>query len=146
MAGYLCQPEATAEMVDSDGWLRTGDLGHIELDGEVVIVDRLKDLIKVDGFQVSPVELEAVLLTHPSVQDAAAIARPDKRHGELPVAFVVARDSAAFDAEAISGWVAAQVAPYKRLAAVYQVENLPRTPSGKLLRRTLTEPALVSGA
>ncbi len=146
MAGYLCQPEATAEMVDSDGWLRTGDLGHIELDGEVVIVDRLKDLIKVDGFQVSPVELEAVLLTHPSVQDAAAIARPNERHGELPVAFVVARDSAAFDAEAISGWVAAQVAPYKRLAAVYQVENLPRTPSGKLLRRTLTEPALVSGA
>ncbi len=94
MAGYLGRPEATDEMIDPEGWLRTGDLGHIGLMGEVVIVDRLKDLIKVDGFQVAPAELEAVLLAHPSVRDAAVLARPDERHGELPVAFVVIRDDA----------------------------------------------------
>ena len=143
MAGYLGRPEATEEMIDPDGWLRTGDLGHIGLMGEVVIVDRLKDLIKVDGFQVAPAELESVLLKHPSVENATVVARLDERHGELPVAFVVIRDDAVADAEAIAQWVAGQLAPYKRLAAVHPVESLPRTPSGKLLRRTLTGPALV---
>ena len=146
MAGYLGRPETTEEMIDPEGWLRTGDLGHIGLMGEVVIVDRLKDLIKVDGFQVAPAELEAVLLAHPSVRDAAVLARPDERHGELPVAFVVIRDDAIADPEEIAQWVSEQLAPYKRLAAVHPVDELPRTPSGKLLRRTLIEPALVSGA
>jgi acyl-CoA synthetase (AMP-forming)/AMP-acid ligase II len=137
MAGYLGGPEATAEMLDGDGWLHTGDLGHVDTDGNVVIVDRLKELIKVNAYQVAPAELEGLLLTHPSVADAAVVGEPDERTGEVPVAFVVPRDESGFDADAVMAWLAARVAPYKRLGAVRTVDSLPRTPSGKLLRRRL---------
>ena len=85
MAGYLHRPEATAAMVDPDGWLRTGDLGLVDGDGNVVIVDRLKELIKVSGHQVAPAELEALLATHPAVADAAVLRRPDRWHGLAPL-------------------------------------------------------------
>jgi len=137
MAGYLNRPSATAEILDADGWLRTGDLGHVDPDGNVVVLDRLKELIKVDGYQVAPAELEALLVAHPSVTDAAVIARPDDRHGERPVAYVVATEP--FDPPAVIDWLAQRVAPYKRLADVIRVEALPRTPAGKLLRRVLRE-------
>jgi acyl-CoA synthetase (AMP-forming)/AMP-acid ligase II len=137
MAGYLNQPAATAGIVDADGWLHTGDLGHVDPDGNVVVVDRLKELIKVDGYQVAPAELEAVLLTHPAITDAAVIGRPDDRHGELPIAYVVT--TGPIDPPAVQAWLAQRVAPYKRIADVITVDALPRTPSGKLLRRALHE-------
>ena len=135
MAGYLNQPAATAETVDADGWLHTGDLGHVDPDGNVTVTDRLKELIKVDGYQVAPAELEALLLTHPGIVDAAVVGRPDERHGELPVAYIVAAEP--LDLATVRVWVAERVAGYKRLADVTEVPALPRTPSGKLLRREL---------
>jgi acyl-CoA synthetase (AMP-forming)/AMP-acid ligase II len=137
MAGYLGQPGATATTVDRDGWLRTGDLGHVDHDGNVFVTDRLKELIKVSAYQVAPAELEALLLTHPAVADAAVIPRPDPRHGEVPVAVVVPRGEV--DGEQLVAWVAERVTPHKRLRAVRFADALPRTPSGKLLRRVLTE-------
>jgi acyl-CoA synthetase (AMP-forming)/AMP-acid ligase II len=137
MAGYLNNPAATAEMLDADGWLRTGDLGRVDDDGNVFIVDRLKELIKVSAHQVAPAELEALLLGHPAVADAAVIPRPDAAHGEVPVAVVVPRGEV--DGEQLMAWVAARVAPHKRLRAVRFAEAVPRTPSGKLLRRVLVD-------
>jgi acyl-CoA synthetase (AMP-forming)/AMP-acid ligase II len=137
MAGYLGRPEATAEILDADGWLRTGDLGHVDHDGNVFVTDRLKELIKVSAYQVAPAELEALLLTHPAVADAAVIPRPDPAHGEVPVAVVVPRGE--LDGDRLLAWVAERVAPYKRLRAVRFADALPRTPAGKLLRRALVE-------
>jgi acyl-CoA synthetase (AMP-forming)/AMP-acid ligase II len=94
MKGYLNRPDATAEILDADGWLGTGDLGYVDEDGNVFVVDRLKDLIKVSAYQVAPAELEALLVAHPRVADAAVVGRPDERHGEVPVAVVVPRGMA----------------------------------------------------
>ena len=91
MKGYLNNPEATALTVDADGWLHTGDIGAIDADGHMTIVDRVKELIKVKGFQVAPAELEALLLTHPSIADAAVIGIPDEESGEVPRAFIVVK-------------------------------------------------------
>ena len=121
--------------VMTDGWLRTGDLAERDEQGRLFIRDRLKDLIKVDGFQVAPAELEALLVSHPEVTDAAAVGEPDARHGEVPVAHVVTRG--ALDPEALRRWVDERVAPYKRLAAVTITDAIPRTPTGKTLRRAL---------
>ena len=89
MKGYLNNPDATAATIDGDGWLHTGDIGHVDADGYWFIVDRVKELIKVKGFQVPPAELEALLLTHPAVADVAVIGIPDEEAGERPKAFVV---------------------------------------------------------
>jgi acyl-CoA synthetase (AMP-forming)/AMP-acid ligase II len=135
IAGYLGRPDATAAMIDADGWLRTGDLGVIDDDGQVFIVDRLKELIKVSAHQVAPAELEALLATHPAVADVAVVPRPDPDRGEIPVAVVV--PAAPVDGEALMAWVAERVAPCKRVRAVRFADALPRTPSGKLLRRLI---------
>ena len=137
MAGYFDDPAATADSIDSEGWLHTGDLGHFDEDGYVFLVDRLKELIKVKGFQVAPAELESVLCAHPAVADAAVVGVPDERAGELPKAFVVAPDRP--DADELRAFVAARVAPYKRVHEIDQVDELPRSPTGKLLRRALVE-------
>ena len=137
MAGYLSRPDATAAMLDADGWLRTGDLVVIDDDGQVFIVDRLKELIKVNALQVAPAELEALLVSHPAIADAAVVARPDDACGEVPVAVVVARE--ALDADELMRWVAGRVAPYKRIRAVRFAEAIPRTPAGKIVRRALVE-------
>jgi acyl-CoA synthetase (AMP-forming)/AMP-acid ligase II len=142
MAGYLGRPEATAEIIDADGWVHTGDLGHVDEHGDIVILDRLKELIKVNAYQVAPAELEALLLTHPAVADVAVVGAPDERTGQAPVAIVVPAQAAAFDAAALMQWLAERVAPYKRLHEVRVVDALPRTPSGKLLRRFLTPEAV----
>jgi AMP-binding enzyme/AMP-binding enzyme C-terminal domain len=126
MAGYLGRPDATAEMIDAGGWLHTGDLGLVDADGNVFVVDRLKELIKVSAYQVAPAELEALLGGHPAVADAAVIPRPDATHGEVPVALVVPRGEV--DPDELMAWVAAQVAPHKRIRAVRQVDAIPRTP------------------
>jgi acyl-CoA synthetase (AMP-forming)/AMP-acid ligase II len=137
MAGYLGRPDASAEAVDAAGWLHTGDLGRVDQDGNVFVVDRLKELIKVSAYQVAPAELEALLLAHPAVADAAVVPRPDADHGEVPVAVVVPRGQ--LDGDDLLGWVARQVAPYKRVRAVRFADAIPRTPAGKLLRRVLVE-------
>jgi acyl-CoA synthetase (AMP-forming)/AMP-acid ligase II len=133
--GYLNQPEATAATLTPDGWARTGDLGHIDDDGYLFLSDRIKELIKVKGFQVAPAELEALLCTHPQVADAAVIGRLDERCGERPVGYVVARG--ALDREALKSWVAERVSDYKQLADVVLCDAIPKTPSGKILRRVL---------
>ncbi|MET0683788.1 MAG: AMP-binding protein [Solirubrobacteraceae bacterium] len=137
MAGYRGAPDASAATIDAEGWLHTGDLGHIDEDGSIFLVDRLKELIKVRGFQVAPAELEALLVTHPAVADAAVIGVPDERDGERPKAFVVARGP--LDREELSAYVAERVAPYKRLAAIEEIDQLPKSLTGKLLRRVLVE-------
>ncbi|MCX7890622.1 MAG: AMP-binding protein, partial [Rhodobacteraceae bacterium] len=89
MLGYLNRPEATAAMIEPEGWLHTGDLGHVDADGYMYVVDRVKELIKVKGFQVAPAELEALIVAHPGVADVAVVGEPDEEAGELPVAHVV---------------------------------------------------------
>lgn len=133
--GYLNNPQATAATLTPDGWIRTGDLGHFDADGFLFITDRLKELIKVKGLQVAPAELEALLLTHPAVADAAVIGRPDERAGEVPVAYLVARGT--LEVDALKDWLRERVAPHKQIADAVLVEALPKTPSGKLLRRLL---------
>ena len=118
-----------------DGWLRTGDLGHVDADGNVFVTDRLKELIKVDALQVAPAELEALLLEHPGVADAAVVPRADERHGQVPVAVVV--PSGPLDDDALLAWAAARVAPHKRIRAIRRVAAIPRTPGGKIRRRML---------
>jgi acyl-CoA synthetase (AMP-forming)/AMP-acid ligase II len=137
MKGYLNRPDATAEMITPDGWLRTGDIGTIDAGGNLTVVDRLKELIKYKGYQVAPAELEALLLTHPAVADAAVVRRPDDEAGEIPKAFVVARPGAAVTAEELMAFVAERVVHYKRVRAVELVAEIPRSPAGKILRRTL---------
>ncbi len=139
MKGYLNNPTATALTLDSDGWLRTGDIGHIDADGHVYVVDRLKELIKCNGFQVAPAELEALLLTHPALADAAVIGRPDDKLGEIPVAYVVRRPGHDVGADEIAAFVAGQVARYKQLGEVNFVDAIPKSAAGKILRRLLRD-------
>jgi acyl-CoA synthetase (AMP-forming)/AMP-acid ligase II len=137
MKGYLNRPEATAQTVDAEGWLHTGDIAQVDEDGHFYIVDRLKELIKYKGFQVAPAELEAVLLTHPCVADAAVIPSPEEEAGEVPKAYVVLRAPA--EAEEIMEFVAERVAPYKKIRLMEFIEQIPKSPSGKILRRVLKE-------
>ena len=109
MKGYLNNPAATSQMLDQDGWLHSGDIGHADADGHFYVVDRLKELIKYKGYQVPPAELEAILLTHPAVADAAVIPSPDEEAGEVPKAFVVLKSAAT--PEELMQFVAARVAP-----------------------------------
>jgi acyl-CoA synthetase (AMP-forming)/AMP-acid ligase II len=137
MKGYLNRPDATAAMIDGEGWLHSGDIGYVDRDGYLFIVDRVKELIKFKGLQVAPAELEAVLLTHPAVADAAVIPSADLEAGEVPKAFVVLRGEA--DPEEILAYVAARVAPYKRIRRLEFVDVIPKSAAGKILRRVLVE-------
>ncbi len=138
MAGYFNDPEATARTL-VDGWLCTGDLARRDADGYVVIVDRLKELIKTDGFQVPPAEIENILAGHPEVRDAAVTGEPHPDRGEVPVACVVRREGAAVTQEELIAFAAEGLAKHKRLARVTFVDAIPRGPSGKILRRALKE-------
>ena len=138
MAGYLGNPTATAETIVEDGWLRTGDILRLDANGVWWVVDRLKELIKYKGYQVAPAELEALLLTHPAVLDAAVIGVPHAEGGEAPKAFVVTSDPALTDDE-LMAWVAKKVAPYKRIRFVELIDAIPKSPSGKVLRRVLRD-------
>lgn len=137
MRGYLNNPEATAAMIDADGWLHTGDIASADEDGYFTITDRLKELIKYNAFQVAPSELEAILLGHPAVAEAAVVGRPDVTVGELPVAYVVTRGPVSADELIV--YVAERVAPYKRIRGVEFTDQIPKVASGKLLRRVLVE-------
>ncbi|HUQ33624.1 MAG TPA: 4-coumarate--CoA ligase family protein [Pyrinomonadaceae bacterium] len=137
MKGYLNRPEATAHTVDPEGWLHTGDIGYADEEGHFFIVDRAKELIKYKGFQVAPAELEAVLLSHPRIADAAVIPLPDEEAGEVPKAFVVLKGEA--EAEEIKEYVSERVAPYKKIRQLEFIEQIPKSPSGKILRRVLVQ-------
>jgi acyl-CoA synthetase (AMP-forming)/AMP-acid ligase II len=136
MKGYYHNQEATNQTL-IQGWLRTGDLGWKDEEGYVYIVDRLKELIKCKGFQVAPVEIEHILVGHPEIQDAAVVGERHPEFGEVPVAYVVLKKGSSLSAEAIIEYAAAGLAKYKRLARVVFVESIPRSPSGKILRRVL---------
>ncbi len=137
MKGYLNNSEATAHTIDADGFLHTGDIGYVDEDGYFYIVDRLKELIKYKGFQVPPAELEALLITHPNIADVAVIGSPDEEAGELPKAFVV-KEGEVTDTE-IMEFVADKVAPHKKIRMVEFVDEIPKSASGKILRRVLIE-------
>ncbi len=140
MTGYLNNKEATAATVDGEGWLHTGDVAVVDEDGFFEIVDRLKELIKYKGFQVAPAELEALIINHPEVADVAVIGVPDEEAGELPKAFVVAAVDE-LDADGLMEWVAGQVSPQKRVRLVEVIDEIPKSPSGKILRRVLKDRA-----
>ena len=139
MMGYLNRPEATAAMIDADGWLYTGDVGYADEDGCFYVVDRVKELIKYKGLQIAPAELEAVLLSHPGVADAAVVPLADEEAGEVPRAFVVLKGEAT--PEEVMDYVAQRVAPYKKLRRLEVIEQIPKSPSGKILRRLLVQRA-----
>ncbi|MFB7585965.1 AMP-binding protein [Streptomyces sp. NPDC056169] len=145
MKGYLGRPDATAAMVDGEGWLHTGDIGRVDDDGWLFVVDRVKELIKYKGFQVAPAELEALLLTHDGIADAAVIGVTDAEGTEIPKAYVVrqpATDTASgLTSEDVVAYVAERVAPYKKVRSVEFVESIPRAASGKILRRELRDRA-----
>ncbi|HEU4794698.1 MAG TPA: AMP-binding protein [Pyrinomonadaceae bacterium] len=137
MKGYLNRPDATAETIDPDGWLHTGDIGYADEDSHFFIVDRAKELIKYKGLQVAPAELEAVLLTHPNVADAAVIPYPDEEAGEVPKAIVVLKQET--PPKTILEYVAQRVAPHKKIRYIDFVDKIPKSPSGKILRRVLVD-------
>ena len=140
MSGYLNDPEATASTLVGE-WLRTGDIGHVDADGYLYVVDRAKELIKYKGFQVAPAELEDLLLGHPSVADVAVSPSPDREAGEVPKAFVVRGPGASAEAsaEALIAYVADRVSPQKKVRRLEFVDEIPKSASGKILRRVLVE-------
>lgn len=137
MKGYLNDPEATERTIDKEGWLHTGDIGFVDDDDEIFIVDRLKELIKYKGFQVAPAELEAMLIAHPNIADAAVVSMKDDLCGELPVAFVVRSSGSEITEDEIRQHISKQVVFYKRIHRVFFVEAIPKAPSGKILRKDL---------
>lgn len=139
MQGYWKQPDATAETIRPDGWMRSGDIARMDEDGYLYIVDRAKEMIKYRGYQVAPAELEALLAEHPAVMDAAVIPKPDLEAGELPKAFVLLKEGQQATAQEIMSFVEERVAPYKKLREVEFVQEIPKTISGKILRRDLID-------
>jgi acyl-CoA synthetase (AMP-forming)/AMP-acid ligase II len=139
MKGYLNRPEATAQTIDREKWLHTGDIAYADEDGHFFIVDRAKELIKYKGFQVPPAELEAILLTHPQVADCAVIPYPDDEAGEVPKAFVVLRGEATATPAELMEFVAERVAPHKKIRRLEFIDQIPKSASGKILRRILVQ-------
>jgi acyl-CoA synthetase (AMP-forming)/AMP-acid ligase II len=135
MKGYLNNPEATKACLDADGWFHSGDIGYADKDGHFYVVDRLKELIKYKGMQVAPAELEALILTHPKIADVAVVPKDDAEAGEIPKAFAVLRED--LSEKEIMEFVAERVAPHKKIRAVEFVDRIPKSPSGKILRRIL---------
>ncbi|WP_022879722.1 AMP-binding protein [Microbacterium sp. B19] len=137
MLGYLNRPDATADTIDSDCFLHTGEIATHHEDGYFTIVDRLKELIKYKGYQIAPAELEALLLSHPKIQDAAVIGVLDEEKQEIPKAFVVPAAGAELTADDVMAFVAAEVAPHKKVRRVEFVDAIPKSASGKILRKDL---------
>jgi len=137
MRGYLGNDEATRQTLDADGFLHTGDIATVSAEGFVTIVDRLKELIKYKGYQVAPAELEALLLTHPLIADAAVVGAHDEDGEEVPKAFIVPQPGAQLTADDVIGFIAGQVAPYKKVRQVEFIEVVPKSTAGKILRKNL---------
>lgn len=138
MIGYLNNKEATQQTIDQDGWLHTGDIGYFDKDGYLFIVDRLKELIKYKGFQIAPAELEALLLAHEKITDVAVIGIPDTEAGEIPIAFIVTQGEAP-SLQEIQNFLEPQVATYKQIQHIKVIETIPKSASGKILRRLLRD-------
>ena len=137
MTGYLNNPTATAETVDADGWLHTGDIAIIDEYGHMIIVDRMKELIKYKGFQVAPAELEALLITHPKIADVAVIGIPNDEAGEIPKAFVTEAPGASISLEEIQALVGDNLVSYKQIRELEVIDLIPKSTSGKILRKDL---------
>ncbi|RQM33207.1 AMP-binding protein [Rhodococcus ruber] len=141
MVGYLGNPQATAETLDADGFLHTGDIATVDAAGNVTIVDRLKELIKYKGYQVPPAELEALLLTHPKIADVAVIGVLDDEGEEVPKAFVVRQPDADLTEAEVVEFVAERVSPHKKVRQVQFIDIVPKSAAGKILRKDLRTPA-----
>jgi len=139
MKGYWKRPQETKECLSEDGWLLTGDIGWLDEDGYLYILDRKKEMIKYKGYQVAPAELEAVLHEHPAVLDAAVIPKRHLEGGEIPKAFVVLREGMQASPEELMAFVAEKVAPYKKIRELEYVSEIPKSAAGKILRRELIE-------
>ena len=139
MAGYFNNDEATRRTIDEDGWLHTGDVAVVDAEGDFEIVDRVKELIKYKGYQVPPAELEALLLTHDAIADAAVIPVPDEDAGEIPKAYVVRKPDHDLSEQDVMDFVASRVAAYKKVRLVAFTDAIPKSASGKILRRLLVE-------
>ncbi|XP_072930482.1 uncharacterized protein [Epargyreus clarus] len=139
MKGYKNNPEANTEVFTDDGFFRTGDMAEIDHTGEITITDRLKELIKVKGFQVPPAELEAVLREHPAINDAAVIGVPHPAKGESPKAFVVLKNGSKVSTKEIQDFIDTRVAAYKRVDDIVLIDAIPKSSAGKILRRVLKE-------
>ena len=137
MVGYLANPEATAITLDDEGYLHTGDVATVTSDGYVRIVDRVKELIKYKGYQVPPAELEAMLLTHPLIADAAVVGVNDEDGEEIPKAFIVKQEGASLSEDDVMSFVAERIAPHKKVRAVEFIDQIPKSGSGKILRKDL---------
>ncbi|XP_038890953.1 4-coumarate--CoA ligase 2-like [Benincasa hispida] len=137
MKGYINNREATEKTIDKDGWLHTGDLGFIDDNDEIFIVDRLKELIKYKGYQVAPAELEALLTSNPNISSAAVIPMEDEAAGEIPVAFVVRSKGSKISEDDLKKYISDQVIYYKKIRKVFFVDSIPIAPSGKILRKVL---------
>jgi acyl-CoA synthetase (AMP-forming)/AMP-acid ligase II len=138
MKGYLNNETATTETVDAEGWLHTGDVAIVDDNGCFTVVDRVKELIKYKGYQVAPAELEAVLINHPEIADAAVIGVPDEESGEeLPKAFVVRAPGSELTEDAVMAYMAEKVAPHKKIRVVEFIEAVPKSAAGKILRKDL---------
>lgn len=137
MKGYFENPEANKSVFTPGGWLRTGDMAYYDDDRDFYITDRLKELIKVSGFQVAPAELEGIIRTYPDVSEAVVVGVPHERHGEMPKAFVVKRKGTSPTAESIMNFVAEKVASYKKLGGVVFIDSIPKNASGKILRKEI---------
>lgn len=139
MLGYLNNPDETAKVLSADGWLRTGDIGYYDTNGDFYITDRCKELIKVQAHQVAPAELEEILLSHPLVLDAAVMGVDHERYGEVPKAFVVRKDAKLTSAE-VQEFIAQRCVKYKWLVGGVQfIDSVPKNNTGKILRRKLKE-------
>jgi acyl-CoA synthetase (AMP-forming)/AMP-acid ligase II len=132
MQGYLDDPAATAEAIDADGWLHTGDVGTMDAGGYVRITDRKKDMFISGGFNVYPAEVEKLLAAHPAIGMAAVIGVPDDRMGEVGKAFIVLRPGVEADAAQLLGWARENMANYKVPRHIALVEDLPRNAAGKV--------------
>src|SRR5207253_4977836 len=138
MQGYCKAHEETARAL-RNGWLYTGDIGHVDTDGYTYIVDRKKEMIKYKGFGIAPAELESLLLEHPAVLDSAVIGVPDDEAGELPKGFVVIRRGHEVTPDDILAFANGKLAGYKKIYAIEFIDAIPKVPSGKILRRELKE-------